>query len=109
MYYTELREGEALALNWNDYINETLDINKTISKELVDNKRVINTPKTTKSNRKVKFDNGLVKKLNDLKEFYKSFEGFTNEWFIFGGLNPLSLTTVGRKKNKYCKLANVKK
>lgn len=109
LYYTGLREGEALALNWNDYINETLDINKTISKELVDNKLVINTPKTTKSNRKVKLDNELVKKLNDLKEFYKSFEGFTNEWFIFGGLNPLSPTTVGRKKNEYCELANVKK
>lgn len=37
------------------------------------------------------------------------FEGFSDDWFIFDGLNPLSPTIVGRKKNKYCELTNVKK
>ena len=35
--------------------------------------------------------------------------GFEDNWFIFGGLNPLSPSTIGRKKSKYCEKANVKK
>ena len=109
LYYTGLRQGEALALNWNDFKDGYLDITKTISKEIVDNNRVINTPKTDKSIRQVKLDDELINKLNRLKRYYQGFEGFDNNWFIFGGINPLSPSTIGRKKNKYCESAKVKK
>jgi len=109
LYYTGLRQGEALALNWNDYKDGYLDITKTISKETVDKKRVINTPKTDKSIRQVKLDDELISKLNELKSYYQKFEGFEDGWFIFGGLNPLSPSTIGRKKDKYCVIAEVKK
>lgn len=109
LYYTGLRQGEALALNWNDFRDGYLDITKTISKEVVDNKRVINTPKTDKSIRQVKLDDELISKLNELKSYYQKFEGFEDGWFIFGGLNPLSPSTIGRKKDKYCEIAEVKK
>ena len=36
-------------------------------------------------------------------------KGNSGNWFIFGGLNPLAPSTIGRKKNKYCDIANVKK
>lgn len=110
LYYTGIRQGEALALNWNDFKdNKYLDINKTISKESIDKERVINTPKTSNSIRKIKIDEELIKELNELKEFYKNYEGFSNEWFIFGGLKPLAPTTIGRKKDNYCDKAKVKK
>lgn len=109
LYYTGLRQGEALALNWNDFKNGYLDIEKTISKEMVDNKHIINTPKTNKSIRQVKLDDELIIKLKQLKKFYQGFVDFNDNWFIFGGLNPLSPSTIGRKKDKYCKLAEVKK
>ncbi len=110
LYYTGIREGEALALNWNDFKdNYYLDITKTISKESINNERIINTPKTANSVRKIKIDNELIKELNELKEFYKKFEGFEDNWFIFGGLKPLAPTTIGRKKDEYCKIAKVKK
>ena len=76
---------------------------------MVDNKHIINTPKTNKSIRQVKLDDELISKLNELKEFYKGFVDFNDDWFIFGWLNPLSPSTIGRKKDKYCKLAEVKK
>ena len=109
LYYTGLRQGEALALNWNDFKDGYLDINKTISKEMVDNKHIINTPKTSQSIRKVKLDNELINKLNLLKKYYQQCVDFNDNWFIFGGLNPLAPSTIGRKKNKYCDIAKVKK
>ena len=109
LYYTGIRLGEALALNWNDLNGDILNINKTISKEYIDGNRKIDTPKTLNSIRQIKLDTNLVKELNELKDFYKKFINFENEWFIFGGLKPLSPTTIGRKKNKYCELAEIKK
>lgn len=110
LYYTGLRQGEALALNWKDLENGYLNINKTIAKEKdMDGKNIINTPKTSKSIRKVKLDDELIDNLNKLKDYYKRQEGFSENWFIFGGLVPLAPSTIGRKKDNYCKIANVKK
>lgn len=109
LYYTGLRQGEALALNWNDFKDGCLNINKTISKETVDNVHIINSPKTVDSIREVKLDDELIKNLEILKKYYQNMIGFEDNWFIFGGLNPLSPSTIGRKKSKYCEKANVKK
>ncbi|MCI8588374.1 MAG: site-specific integrase [Bacilli bacterium] len=76
LYYTGLRQGECLALTWNDFINDTLDIHKTISKEKKDGKYILNTPKTLQSIRKVKIDKDLVLQLQELKKFYQSCVGF---------------------------------
>jgi integrase len=47
--------------------------------------------------------------LNKLKVFYQNHVGFNNNWFVFSGLNPLSQTTVGRRKDEYCIKAKVKR
>lgn len=109
LYYSGLRQGECLALTWNDFREDYLDIYKTISKEKVDGEYIINTPKTKNSIRKVKLDSKLIKLLTELKEKYKELVGFEENWYIFGGITPLAPTTIGRKKDKYCKLANIKK
>ncbi len=109
LYYTGLRLGEALALNWNDFKDSNLNINKTISKETINGRRIINTPKTQKSIRVVKLDKKLNEEIEELKTYYQKYEGFNDDWFIFGGLNPLAPSTIERKKNKYCEMANVKK
>jgi integrase len=105
LYYTGLRLGEALALNWNDINNDTLSVNKTISQRL----GVITSPKTKSSVREVLMP---LKVVNLLKEHYNkesSIKGFEDKWFIFGGFRPLAETTITRKKDHYCKLANVKR
>lgn len=109
LYYTGMRLGECLALNWNDFNNSYLDINKTLAKSKKNGAYIITTPKTTTSIRKIKIDNQTQKILEDLKEYYKTFVGFSEDWFIFGGLNALSQTTVGRKKNEYCMKSKVKR
>lgn len=107
LYYTGLRLGEALALNWNDLQGNYIDINKTLIRKSVNDCR-FNSPKSISSIRKVKIDDYVLSNLTNLKSYYKNFINFNNDWFIFGGIKPLATTTVERYKNNYCKLANVK-
>lgn len=47
-----------------------------------------------------------------LKEHYKhenKYYGFNKNWFIFGGLKPISATTLSRKLDYYIELSDVKK
>lgn len=109
LYFTGMRVGECLALTWNDIENSTITINKTISSRKQNGEYIINSPKTHASNRKIKLDMNTLKIINDLKTYYENFINFNNEWFIFGGIKPLSTTTIERNKNLYCKISKVKK
>jgi len=109
LYFTGMRLGECLALNWNDFKEDYLEINKTLAKGKENGNYIITTPKTPTSIRKIKLDEKTKKILIDLKKYYSSFINFSNEWFIFGGLYAMSQTTIGRKKDEYCIKANVKR
>lgn len=109
LFFTGCRLGEALALNFNDINDNNIFINKTISKEFYNGKRVITLPKTKKSIRKIDIDDILVSEIKELKNYYNDHcNDYNNNFFIFGGRKALSPTTIERKKNYYCELANVK-
>lgn len=107
LYYTGLRLGEVRALNWNDLKDNYIRIDKNLIRSSIKECK-FNTPKTNSSIRNVELDDYVLSNLKKLKEYYKTFIGFSDDWFIFGGLVPLSTTTIERKKNYYCKIANVK-
>ena len=107
LYYTGLRLGEALALKWTDLKENFIRIDKTLIRSSINNYK-FNSPKTSSSIRNVKIDNNVLGNLNKLKLYYQGFINFSDEWFIFGGFRPLATTTIERKKNEYCKIANVK-
>jgi len=108
MFYTGARIGEVLALTWKDITDSYIDINKTISRTTTDGKRVVNSPKTRKSKRIIQIDVDLSQKLNKLKKYYKNVTCFNNNWFVFGGIKPLSTSSITRKKNESSQLAKVK-
>lgn len=110
LYVSGVRLGESLALTFNDIDNDIVIINKTISKENINGVRIITTPKTKKSIRKIQIDTITKEKIFDLKKYYtENYENFNNNFYIFGGNKPLSPTTIERKKNYYCEKAGVKK
>ncbi|MGE5455961.1 MAG: site-specific integrase [Ignavibacteriales bacterium] len=108
LFYTGMRLGECLALNWNDIKSNSLEVTKTLAKDKKEGDYIITTPKTTKSVRKIQLDDETIATLKDLKSFYELHIGFSNDWFVFGGLYPMSQTTVGRRKNEYCIKAKIK-
>lgn len=107
LFNTGVRIGEALALNWYDIDNDVLNIDKTLTRSKEDN-YIINSPKTASSIRKLKLDKITIEYLQKLKKQYMSIAGFTERWFIFGGIKPLARTTIATKKNYYCRLSDVK-
>ena len=112
LYFTGMRLGECLALNWNDLDlhNGFIDISKTISQKARTNgKYTITTPKSNASNRTIRIDNETKKELLALKDYYNNFVGFNSTWFVFGGIKPLATTTITRKKDYYCSLSGIKR
>ncbi len=108
MYFTGCRLGEVLALTFDDINENVIDINKTITKEYYNGKRLITTPKTKKSIRKISIDNLLKSEIEQLREYYiTKYNNFNNKFYIFGGIKALSPTTITTRKNIYCSKANV--
>ena len=107
MFFTGVRPGEAMALKFSDLNKYYIDINKTISEH---GEREINSPKTLTSYRKISIDKRLYKELTNLKNEYNKKYNYNNyDYFIFGGIKPLSPTSINRRKEKACKLANIRK
>lgn len=109
LYFTGMRIGECLALTWKDLMDNYINIDKTISKEKINGERVITSPKTKSSIRKILIDDELKNNLLNYKKYCEKKIAFDEKWFIFGDLTPLSQTTIERHKNNYCDKAEVKK
>lgn len=108
LYFTGVRMGEALALTFEDINNQVVSINKTITKEYYNGKRITTLPKTKKSIRKISIDDKLKSEICELQEYYSTtYKNFNNNFYIFGGKKPLSPTTITRRKNYYCDISQV--
>lgn len=105
LFFTGLRPGEAMALKFKDLSNGYINISKTMESH---GNRSITPPKTNSSIRKIKIDKKLQKDLENLKNIYKSKYDFTEDFFIFGGIKPLSPSTINRRKKLACEKANIR-
>ena len=109
LYFTGCRIGEALALNWNDYDGSSIKVTKSITTLTNEKGCKITPPKTKSSIRTIDLPKNVIFELNSLKEYQKSFDGFEENWFIFGGSRYLSRSTLTRSAYRAMDEAGLKR
>ncbi len=111
LYRTGLRLGEFRALNWNDIDlkKKKISITKSISHDTFEKGSIIVSPKTKNSIRTVDIDDNLLILLQEYYQSQLSYYNFNKNWFAFGGIKPIAITTLRRKLNYYIDISNVKK
>ncbi len=104
LFYTGMRKGEVLALTWEDIdlVNKKISVTKTLSREIVDGKKKSTSTKTGET-RIVDISKIL---LEQLQKYYQYVNPKQNE-YVFGGEEPLALSTIDRYKQHYFSLCNV--
>ena len=113
LYFSGLRPGEAIALKWNDFKDNLITVDETISRKLLTDDRdkgfkwQLTSVKNTSSDRVVLLPEKVVKELEELKNSEKDFRDFSNDHFIFGGKYPISDTSINRQKKEACAAANL--
>ena len=106
MFFVGTRPGEAMALKFNDIKNDLVIINKTIDEH---GNREIGTPKTLSSNRIIRIDKKMKRRILELEKYYTLKYGtFTFDYFVFVGESPLAPTTINRYKLNACKRSNIR-
>ena len=105
MYFYGTRPSEAMALRFLDLKYNYVYIRHSIHRK---GNRELDTPKNQSSIRIIKISLLMLFRIYLLKKFYfKKFGVFSNDYFIFGGLKPLSPTTIDRYKEIAFKKANL--
>lgn len=113
MFYCGCRKGEVYPLQWTD-----IDFNKNvirITKGLTykvkgtEENYVLSTPKTRSSIRDIVMPKQLVDVLKEHYARYENVYGFTDDFFVCGGVVPIRDTVLENFKNKCSDEAGVKK
>ncbi len=97
LYFTGMRVGECLSLKWSDFDGKTVHVNKQLQRG-----NWI-TPKTQSSIRKIALDPKTIDIINRQYDMYKNIPHFNKDWFIFGGYEQYSQTTLRYHKNVACR------
>lgn len=109
LFYTGIRKGEALALQWKDIdlIEHTITIEKTACK--VSGKgQIVKKPKTKSSHRVVYMNDSLNDiLLNYFIEQKSKTKMNINHFYVFGGIKMIAYSTLDRNFIKYKEKANV--
>ena len=103
LYTSGCRKGEIAALTWNDIdtTNNTLRVNKSVSRKVDGKPWVITTPKNQTSVRTIKMPYKLLKELCELRG------DAPGDWFVFGGDRPIGDNAITRALNKYADAAGL--
>lgn len=109
VYFTGIRLGEALALQWKDYKDGCLFITKSITTKVQNGRYMIKEPKSEASIRKIRLNQSLDNYLLIYKKQEQKDKRFKDDWFIFYRLNPLPDTTITRKKDEAIKRSGVRR
>lgn len=90
LYWSGMRIGEALALQWNDYDGKSILVRKNYDSK----NKIVTTPKTHNSYRKIALTTNVIHLLNSFKmEFVNAYE-FSDECYMFGFDEPITANAV---------------
>lgn len=111
-YYMGTRCGENNALTWKDidFNKRTININKTVNTKMKDDagNYLVGSPKTKGSYRVLPMPNNVYNALLALKQLYMKYEGFSEDWYCYGGIKPLSETNIHKYNKLFSEAANIK-
>ena len=108
LYLTGMRQGEIIALTWNDidFNGNIILVTKTVSFVTEDKKYKITATKTS-LNREIIMSKKLKEELLKYKNKVKAYGDFKNTWFVFGNGAILNTGTIYDIKDRYFKIANL--
>ncbi len=113
LFFTGMRKGEAYALHWTDLYKSGnhyfFNVNKSLCQKLHgdDGNYFIGRTKNRSSCRKIMLTDRIVSMILKLKELNQN-EYFTEkDYYIFGGLQPISDTLLAETMNSSADLAEV--
>lgn len=109
LFFTGMRLGEALALSWKDFNNSKLSINKATCCVSENGELVIKDTKNVSSIREISLNASINEYLISYKEKQMKKEGYSDSWFIFGGIEPLKRTNIQRYKERAISKSGVKR
>ena len=106
LFFYGARSGEAMALRFSNLNENILYIGSSMQRR---GKREIDSPKTVNSERILYLKPIMRFKFFILKCYYiKKYSNSVYDYFIFGGMKPLSPTSIKRYKHKACVIRNIK-
>lgn len=107
LFYTGLRIGELLALQWKDLdlVNRKLSVKGTYS----NGSRTITSPKTASSIRTIDITKKLAERLELRYKRCSKLDGFNEDYFIFGDIRPRTMQPIARYFDIDIKKAGVKR
>lgn len=105
LYWCGVRRGELQALQFKDIdlIERTITINKSYDPR----NRLVTTPKTANSYRKILLTEKLFIALKEYINQSKLLAGYDDTLFLFGIDKPIAASTLERHKNEYCMRAGL--
>lgn len=95
LFWTGLRKNEARSLTFNDFDGRSIHVWRQL-----DRKKEFVTLKSQGSTRFVALDKETLRRINEQMDKYSSMPGFSSDWFIFGGYEPMSRTAIDYMKKK---------
>ena len=105
-FYMGMREGEILALNWNDIRNNEISITKSYSPKSTVK---ITPPKNKSSIRTIQIPDPLKVVLVEHKARCETMPSFNDSYFIVGGIAPVSVASISHWGDEFARTANVKR
>lgn len=109
LFETGVREGEMFALQWSDVDlgSGVIHIRKSITYKTLGRSWAITSPKTKNSVRRIDLQDSLLALLRRRYAATSCLDGFSSDYFVFGGVTPLSRQALASNLDKYIKLAGV--